>query len=88
MRHGVTRKRSKKRLKHTGNLLKENLPVLKRCLVNRIKGSIRQREAFYRQRTPEPSCARKETFGIDILVTSRNGDRNIMQSTRITSEPP
>ena len=44
-----------------------------------------QREAFYRQRIPEPNCARKETVDRDILVTSRNGDRKIMQSIRITS---
>ena len=31
-------------------------------------------KAFYRQRIPESSCARKGTVGIDILVTSRNGD--------------
>ena len=49
---------------------------------------IGQRKAFYRQRIPEPSCARKETVDIDILVTSRNGDRKIMQSIRITSRPP
>ena len=49
---------------------------------------IGQRKAFYRQRIPEPSCARKETVNIDILVTSRNGDRKIMQSIRITSRPP
>ena len=30
---------------------------------------------------------RKETVDIDILVTSRNGDRTIMQSIRITSRP-
>ena len=41
---------------------------------------IGQRKAFYRQRIPEFSC--------DILVTSRNGDRKIMQSIRITSRPP
>ena len=29
-------------------------------------------KAFYRQRIPEPSCARKETVDVDILVTSRN----------------
>ena len=29
----------------------------------------------------------KETVGIDILVISRNGDRKIMQSIRVTSEP-
>ena len=37
-----------------------------------------QRKAFYRQRIPESSCARKETVDINILVTSRNGDRKIM----------
>ena len=39
---------------------------------------IGQRKAFYRQRIPESSCARKETVDIDMLVTSRNGDRKIM----------
>ena len=47
-----------------------------------------QREAFYRQRIPESSCARKEIVDIDILVTSRNGARKIMQSIRITCGPP
>ena len=49
---------------------------------------IGQRKAFYRQRIPEFSRARKETVDIDILVTSRNGDRKIMQSIRMTSRPP
>ena len=49
---------------------------------------IRQRKAFYRQRIPEFSLVRKGTIDIDILVTSRNGDRKIMQSIRITSRPP
>ena len=49
---------------------------------------IGQRKAFCRKRIPEPSCARKETFDIDILVTSRNGDRKIMQSMKIMSRPP
>ena len=48
---------------------------------------IGQRKAFYRQRIPESTCVRKETVDIDILVTSRNGDRKIMQSVRITSRP-
>ena len=48
---------------------------------------IGQRKAFYSQRIPEFSCARKETVDTDILVTSRNGDRKIMQSIRITSRP-
>ena len=49
---------------------------------------IGQRKAFYRQRIPEYSCVRKETVDIDILVTSKNGDRNIIQAIRITSRPP
>ena len=38
---------------------------------------IGQRKAFSRQRIPEPSCMRKETVDMDVLVTSRNGDRKI-----------
>ena len=49
---------------------------------------IGQRKAFYKQRIPEFSHARKETFDMDILVTSRNGDRKIMESIRIASQPP
>ena len=49
---------------------------------------IGQRKTFYRQRIPKSSDARKETVEIDILVTSRNGERKIMQSIRITSRPP
>ena len=49
---------------------------------------IGQRKAFCRQQIPELSHARKETVDIDILVTSRNGDRKIMQSIRIMSRPP
>ena len=49
---------------------------------------IGKRKAFYRQRIPEFSCARKETVDIDIFVPSRNGDRQIIQSIRITSRPP
>ena len=46
-----------------------------------------QTKAFYRHRLPESSCTRKENVNIDILVTPRNGDRNIMQSIRM-SRPP
>ena len=49
---------------------------------------IGQRKAFYSQRAPQSSYARKETADIDVLVTSRNGDRKIMQSIRITSKSP
>ena len=57
---------------------------------SRLKATkiIGQRKAFYKQRIPEPSCVRKVTVAIDILLTSRNGDRKIMQSIRITSRPP
>ena len=48
---------------------------------------IGQRKTFYRQGIPEFSCLRKETVDIDILVRSRNRDRKIMQSIRITSRP-
>ena len=30
------------------------------------------------QRVPEPSCAKKETVDMDILLTSNNGGRNII----------
>ena len=42
-------------------------------------------QVFYMQKTQECSCARKETVDIDILITSRNGDREIMQSIRIAT---
>ena len=48
---------------------------------------IGQRKAFFRQRIPESSCARKETVDLDILVTTRNGLPKTMQSIRITSRP-
>ena len=56
---------------------------------SRLKATkiIGQRKAFYRQKIPESSCARKETDDIDILATSRNDDRKVMQSIRITSRP-
>ena len=46
-----------------------------------------QRKAFYRYRIPEFSHARKKTVDIDILITSMNGDRKIMQSIGIMSRP-
>ena len=49
---------------------------------------IGQRKAFYRYGIPEFSCARKETVDVDILLTSTNGDRKVMQSIRITSRYP
>ena len=61
------------------------MPVNSRLKATKIIG---QRKAFYRQRSPESSCARKETVDVDILVIFRNGDRKIVQSIRITSRPP
>ena len=57
---------------------------------SRLKGTkiIGQRKAFYRQKIPEASCARKETVDIDTLVTFSNGDRKIMQYIRVISRPP
>ena len=42
---------------------------------SRLKATkiIGQRKAFYRQRIPESSYARKETVDIDILVTKHLG---------------
>ena len=57
---------------------------------SRLKATkiIGQRKAFYRERIPESSCAREETVDVDILVTSRNGERKLMQSIRIRSRLP
>ena len=79
---GVTRKRSTKKLKHTGNLFREN-PVTRCLLILDLKAIyiIGQSKAFYRQRVSESSCARKETVDINILVgmvTSRNDDKKLM----------
>ena len=75
-------KEAKKTIEYSGNLFRKNLQLLKATKI------IGQRKAFYKQRIPEFGCARKENVDIDILVTSRNGDRKIMQSIRITSRPP
>ena len=40
----------------------------------KVTKTVGQRKAFYRQRIPEPSCMKKETVEIDILVTSGNGE--------------
>ena len=57
---------------------------------SRLKATkiIGPRKASYRRRIPESSCVRKKNVDIDILVTSRNGDRKIMRSIRITKRPP
>ena len=65
-------------------------PTVKRCLlILDLKDDqiIDQRKVFYRQRIPESNCARKETVDIGNLLTSRNGNRKIIESIRITSKP-
>ena len=49
---------------------------------------IGQKKAFYRQKTPDSSCVRKNTVDIDILITSGNVDRKTIQSIKIMSRPP
>ena len=54
-------------------------------VISRLKATkiIGQRKSI-----PESSTARKETVDVDILATSRNGDRKIMQSITIAGRPP
>ena len=46
-----------------------------------------QRKAFYRQRITEPSCVRKGTVEIDVIITSRNGDRKDLSWLHFGDEP-
>ena len=55
---------------------------------SRLRLRVKGKHSIGREFHPESSCARKETADIDILVTSTNGDRKIVQSIRITSRPP
>ena len=57
---------------------------------SRLKATkiVAQGKVSYRQRIPKASCAKKEIVDIDILVTSSNADRKIMQSIRLTRRPP
>ena len=80
-----------KRLNHKRKSVQKE-PTVKSCLLIldwlKATNAIGQRKAFYRQRIPHSSCAKKETVDIENLVTSRNGDRTIMQSIWTTSRPP
>ena len=62
-------KKAQKRLQDKENLFIKNLQ-LKMSVNSGLKATkiIGQRKAFYRQRIPEFSCARKETVDIDIKV--------------------
>ena len=80
------KKKQKKGKAYRKSVYKE--PTVKKMSVNsRLKATkiMGQRKAFYRQRTLESSCARKETVDLDILVTS---GRKIMHSIRIMSRSP
>ena len=82
-------KKKHKKIKAYWKSLQKNLQL--KCFVDsRIKAFkiIGQRKAFYRQKIPESTCMRQETVDIGILVTSRNGDRKIIQSIRATGRPP
>ena len=48
---------------------------------------IGKRKSFYGQSIPQSSCEREETVDVDILETSRNGDRKIMESIRVMTRP-
>ena len=39
------------------------------------------------KKSPEFSCKRKETIDVNILITSKNGDRENIQLITITSRP-
>ena len=68
------KKKHKKIKAYAGNVFTKNLQ-LKMSVNSTLKviQIISQRKAFYRQGTPQSSCVRKET--VDILVTSKNGDK-------------
>ena len=53
-----------------------------------LKSKVKGKHSIGREFQSLGSCAGKETVDIDILVTSRNGDRKVMQSITITSRPP
>ena len=65
-------------LRQCGRFIKKDLhPAAMPETLILFFGIIGRRKVFYRQRIPE--SARKKTVDMDILVTSRNGGRKIMQ---------
>ena len=66
MRHGITRKRSTKMLKHTENVFRKKIYRCKVSVNPRCKAIyiIGQRKAFTGQGIPKSSCAWKETVDI------------------------
>ena len=84
------KKKHKKITVYRKSVYKEPAVIKKMSVNSRLKATkiIGQRKALYRHRIPASSCAMEKTVDIDILVTSRNGDRKTMQSIRVTSRPP
>ena len=79
-RHGVARKWSTKRLKHTENHFGKNLQSISVIQI------MAQRKAFCRQIIPGSSSARKAAVDIDIFLTSYNIlSRAIYQNNEQTS---
>ena len=66
MRHGITRKRSTKMLKHTENVFRKKICRWKVSVNPRCKAIyiIGQRKEFTGQGIPKSSCAWKETVDI------------------------
>ena len=61
--------------------------AVKRCpLILDLKPFRSVKGKHFVDREFQSRCVRKET--VDILVTSRNGDRKFMQSIRMVSRPP
>ena len=81
-RHGVARKRSTKRWKHTGSLFRKNLKLKDVCWFYTSNSLDHMSKESIRKRIPESIYARIETVDIYTLVKSMNGDRKIEQSIR------
>ena len=84
------KKKHKKITAYRKSVQKE--PTVKRCLLildlKPLRSQIKGKHSIGRKFQTESSCARKENVEIGILVTSRIGDRKIMQCIRITSRSP
>ena len=88
--HWYKKKEHKKIKAYSKSLYKEH--IFNRCVLildlKLLKSKVKGKHSIGREFQSLASCAGKETVDIDILVTSRNGDRKVMQSITITSRPP
>ena len=82
----LQRKEEKKDEKHIGKLIRKNT---KKCLLTLVLKSIRSKvkgkHSAGKEFQKESRSARKETLDIDILITSKKGNRKIMQLIRVNS---